>query len=149
MRFRILLLTLGLLAFNIKPSYAVPIDFVLTIDEELHALAILSGDLEDTFVAFEPNTPQTIDIEKTGVNWFVRTTIFRGIANLGAANQATFYDIAFAGQHITNPPPHLGEVSPGLILGNSLEVYHSDVAGITAFGPGAQDDSQALIHPGG
>ena len=126
-------------------AHAVALSIQLTIDELEKGRAVLSGDLDDTVF----DVTGFARPEVTGTHWFVRATMSQ------SPSQGAFgYDLTTSARHISRPPPHAGEASPGLLLGGFLDIFHGNLGGLDPAvhpgftKPGPQDDSHKLIHPG-
>ena len=139
LRIRCSIIVLLLLLLVPSSAYAVPISLQLTVDELTQGLAVLSGDIDDTFS--EP-TLLSVGLLTAGTNWEVRANISRNIL--------LEYDIQIQARHTSNPAPHPGEATPGLLLGGGGEVKHFNIVGNNPLvaPPGPQDASHQLIHPG-
>ena len=103
---------------------AEPISLELTIDQLTRGRAVLLGQLDDT--------PGGVFVGTVvGSHWRL-TTLFGSFG---------LFSIA---QHISNPAPHPGELSPGALL----SVFQTNLSG-TGPGPvGPQTASFAFLHPG-
>ena len=121
----------------------------LTIDDLLKGRAVLSGNINT--VTFGGPFGDQADFTQIGTNWFVEASLLRFTEMFNTGETFTTYNVQVKGQHISNPPPHPGEATPGLVLGGSAEVLQHNLAGVVPgfFGtPGPQDASHQLIHPG-
>ena len=137
---RVLLAALALLAAA-GTVRADPLTLTMVIDELTHGRAVLQGDLLGAFVGIpEPPDPR-IPISRTlnavrpdgspPVHWTVSLVLQRQISG----NLALIYSIDdVVGRHISDPPPHEGEASPGPRL--RIGVYF-DLDAVTSIGPPA------------
>ena len=119
-------------------AQAVPLTLQLTIDELTQGRAVFSGNVEETFA-----DPLTVlaGFNVKGANWAVRVEL----------SPPTSLSLKVQARHISDPAPHPGEVTPGLLLGGGGEVFQDNLRGLdpTVYGAsGPQDSSQRLIHPG-
>ncbi len=120
----------------------------LTIDELTKGRAVLSGNLNS--VTFGGPFGNEADFFKSGANWEVEAILLKFTEQLNIGT-FTAYNVQVKGQHISNPAPHPGEATPGLLLGGGAAVLQRNLGGVVPdfFGaPGPQDASQQLIHPG-
>ena len=129
-------------------AHAVLVTLQLTIDELTKGRAVLSGDLDDTAFALGPGFFEASP-EVTGTNWFVKARLFKD----PTAQEGVFqYGLSVLARHISNPAPHAGEATPGLLLGGPLKIFHHNLNGLsfplTTLDPEPQDNSHTLIHPG-
>lgn len=135
-----LMLLLVVLVVRPVAAQAVVIEMVLTIDELTKGRAVFSGDLDDTFAKF----PTGVNIGTIGTHWEVVAGVFPSTATRPLV-------VRVEARHKSDPAPHLGEVSPGLLLGGGGVVTHNNLSGLDpgTFGPvGPQDGFHRLIHPG-
>ena len=120
----------------------------LTIDELTQGRAVLSGNIGD--VVFGGPFGNQADFFQLGTNWKVEAFLLKFTQQLNTGTFTT-YNVQVKAQHISNPAPHPGEATPGLLLGGGTAVLQRNLAGVVpnVFGdPGPQDVSQTLIHPG-
>jgi len=132
----LLLLLLSTLATN---AFAIPVTLQLTKDELSSGRAVLSGDVTDTYALLPPNTIFATFTE-IGTHWHVTASILK-ILN---PQIGLFYKLQVDGRHISNPPPHPGEATPGLLL----ETEHFNLSGVPNGAVDPQDITDQLIHPG-
>ena len=142
--------TLFLVLLFVLPTnaHAVAVTLQLTIDELEKGRAVLSGNLND--VAFGGPFGNQADFFRLGTNWQVEAFLLRFTERLNIGTFTT-YNVQVKAKHISNPAPHQGEATPGLLLGGAAEVLQRNLGGVVpnvfdAIGP--QDVSHKLIHPG-
>ena len=143
-----IILNLCILFGGSSLAQALPISLQLTIDELREGRAVLSGSIKDTVFKETAQGGFEASKEVTGTNWYVKASLFR----FTFANDAVTYNMTAFARHISNPPPDIGEANPGLLLGDSIDILHLNLAGLAneiyGFEPGPQDDEHSLIHPG-
>ncbi len=130
------------------PASALPLVLQLTIDDLTKGRAVLSGNIDDTFA--DPAKIEA-DFPKIGTNWEVNARLLKVTLQRNTEKPVVNYDLFINARHISNPAPHPGEATPGLLLGGSTGLAHNSIRGNNpdVFGPfGLQNNSAELIHPG-
>lgn len=137
-------------SFVIQSQSQASILLQLTIDQLTQGRAVLSGDLDDAvFVKPTPEATYAVSLfEVTGINWYVRARVFKD----EVGNNEFNYSLTAGAKHISDPAPHSGEASPGLLFGETPWIFHHNLKGfgapITLIDPGPLNKSHSLIHPG-
>lgn len=140
-----------------SPGWAVPLRFEMTQDELMNGRAVLLGDLSDAAwsldAVFQNVDALSVDAVLKGggtpKHWS-STVVLRRIRD--ADGGVTNYGVHLIfGRHISDPPPHSGEASPGPLLtltGGGTGSYFRDLLG-TSGGPArltGKDEKQHEDH---
>lgn len=134
------ILALLTLAATSSPGSAVPLRFEMTQDELMNGRAVLLGDLSDAAwslnAVFQNVDALSLDaVSKSGgaTKHWSSTVVLRRIRDEdGGVNNYGIHLIF--GRHISDPPPHPGEASPGPQLrlsGGGTGSYFRDLLGIS------------------
>ncbi len=133
------LLALLALAAASSPSSAVPLRFEMTQDELLNGRAVLLGDLSDATWSLDAvfQNVDALSLEAvlkdggTPKHWS-STVVLRRIRDADGGLNNYGVHLIF-GRHVSDPPPHPGEASPGPLLtltGGGTGSYFRDLLGI-------------------
>jgi len=138
--YAVALLTIGLLLSTATQADALLVDVSITFDTLTSGRAVVSGDFDDTFL--DPAINEK-NISAVGAHWRYDVRLFR--FRDPAIENFFNYSMFIQSRHISNPPPHSGETTPGLLLGGAGELSYTSLKTQGIF----DTRSHSLVHPGG
>lgn len=122
-----------------KTALAIPVGLQLTSDTLLSGVAVISGDIDDSFAQLAPGA-QVLPLFDSGTHWVVSGAIIR----VNDPEAGFFYTLKVDARHISDPAPHPEEVTPGLLLKTEQFNLSAQPNGLLNI----QDVTDVLIHPG-